>query len=327
MTGFDDEYRALSGDAASWIARGFGQFEVSGPDANAFVNRIATADLSVLTPGSFVHSLLLHDDATILDRVTVYRFPERVMLLVDGAQREAAWDDLVSRKRGNVRLRDISQDMGVIVVRGPHIVARLDSVLNPMPATPGTIVTARLGGVDVFAARATGDGPDGFDCYCRTRDLAAVESILAGTGVVPVGDRVWQLHRLEWGMATVGVDIDPDDTPLEAGLDHLVAEGKGAPFPGELAFAARRRTGAIKRLVGFHVTGNELPPSAARVSVAGLMVDRVRAIGRSPRVGIIGTTAIPISAESPGTMLSIVSGEKCWDARVVNRPFVARTIP
>ena len=294
--------------------------------AHAFVNRIATADLSVLPPGRFVHSLLLRDDASILDRVTIYRFPERVMLLVDAAQRAAAWEHIVARKRGNLRLRDISADMGVLVVRGPASVARLAPLISPLPDEPGDVVTARLAGIDVFAARATLDGPDGVDLYCRARDLASLQNALLTAGVIPVTDDDWRISRLEWGVATVGIEIDPGDTPVEAGLEHLVAEGKGAPFPGETALAARRHTGAIKRLVGLHVAGDDMPPLAARVTVAGVMIDRIRSIARSPRVGIIGMTAVPTTADVPGTRLTMMSGERIWSATVVRRPFVTRAV-
>jgi aminomethyltransferase len=321
-----DGYRALVSGAGSWTARGMGLFEVVGPDAHAFINRIVTSDLSLVSPGRFVHSLLLRDDASILDRVTVYRFPERVMLLVDAAMREAAWDHIVARKRGNVRLRDISTDMGVVVVRGPGAHAALSPVLLPFPGEPGDVLTGRLGGVDVFAARATRDGPEGIDFFSRARDREALERALAGAGVTSATDDDWRVHRIEWGMATIGIEIDPGDTPWEAGLDRLVAEGKGAPFPGEVAFASRRRTGAIKRLVGFQVAGDDLPPLASRVSVAGVMVDRVRSVCRSPRVGIIGLTAVPTSADTPGTTLSLLSGTQTWNARVLRLPFVTRTL-
>jgi aminomethyltransferase len=321
-----DGYRALTSGAGSYAAEGLGQFEVSGPDAHAYINRVATADLSVLEPGHFVHSLLLRDDASILDRVTIYRFPERVMLLVDARQREAAWEHIVIRKRGNVRLRDISDDMAVTAVRGPATLARLSPLLSPVPAEPGDVVNARLAGIDVFAARATLDGPEGVDLYCRARDRVSLQNMLLNAGVQPVSEDDWRMNRLEWGIAAIGVEIDPGDTPVEADLERLVAEGKGAPFPGETALAARRRTGAFKRLAGFHVAGDDVPPLAARVSVAGVMVDRVRAIAHSPRVGIIGMTSIPTSADTPGTTLTLLSGEQSWQAKVVHRPFVTRTL-
>jgi aminomethyltransferase len=320
-----DGYRALVANAGSWTADSLGQFEIVGVDAHAFVNRIATADLSLLASGHFVHSLLLRDDASILDRVTIYQFAERVMLLVDASQREAVWDHLVTRKRGTIRLRDISDDMGVMAVRGPATLVRIAPLLTPPPPEPGEVINGRLAGIDVFVARATIDGPEGIDLYCRSRDRASLQKTLANAGVTPLTDDDWRMHRLEWGIASVGIEIDPGDTPVEAGLERLVAEGKGAPFPGETALAARRRTGALKSLVGFHVMGDAAPPVGARVAVSGTMVDRVRSVGNSPRVGIIGMTSIPTTAAAPGTPLVMQSGNASWQGVVVHRPFVSRS--
>ena len=324
MTAVPDEHARLVEGAASWSAGGLGQFEVTGPDAHAFVNRVVTADMSVLLPGHYVHSLLLRDDASILDRVTVYRFPDRLMLRVDAGYREAAWHHIVDRKRGNIRLRDISDDTSQISVRGATSAALLAPLLDPFPATPSQVVTARLAGVDVFAARTTADGPDGFEFFCRARDCGSLGSSLVRAGVTEVGAEAWRVLRMEWGIATVGSEIDPEDTPVEAGLEYLIAEGKGAPFPGETALAARRRAGAIKRLVGFRVHGADVPPVGASVRVAGLMVDRVRSVVASPRAGVIGMTAVPTTADALGTPLLIEQGELSWTAEIVRRPFVSR---
>lgn len=319
-----DDHRTLVSSAGSYAVEGLGQFEVTGVDAHAFINRIATLDVSLLKPGRFAHALILRDDAAILDRVTVYRFPDRIMLLVDAQFRHAAWEYIVSRKRGTVRLRDISDDVGLVVVRGPLSASRMAGMMDPMPLEPGDVETARFAGVDVFGGRTTVDGPDGFDLFCRRRDRDSLVTGLGHAGVLPVEREAWELLHMEWGIARVGIEIDADDTPLEAGLEGLVAEMKGAPFPGETALASRRRSGAMKRLVGFRVAGEYGPPVGARVSVAGLMVDRVRSVARSPRVGIIGMTALPTSAGASGTVLTFEAGTERWTGEVVHRPFVNR---
>ncbi len=319
----DDEYRALTAGAGSWLAEGLAQFEVSGPDARALANRLVTADLSRLEAGCIVDSLLLRDDATILDRVTVYRFDDRLLLVLGAGQRQEAWEHVVSRKRGNVRLRDISDDVVSIGVRGPAVVERLGTAIAPFPGEHNQLITAALAGTQIFAARApAAGGPDGVDLFCRNRDGVALERALGRAGVLPVESAVWRLVQLEWGVATVGREIDPGDTPLEAGLERLVAEGKGAPFPGELALAARRRGGALKRLAGFTVDTEDEPPLAARVRVAGLVVDRVRSEARSPRAGIIGMTAVPTTAGKAGTALVLEAGHRTWPATITRMPFV-----
>lgn len=315
-------YLALTTASAAWVTSALGQFEVSGPDAGAFVNRVTTADLSRLPPGRFAHALMLRDDATILARVTVYRFDELVMLLVDGAARAEAWKELVRLKRGTVRLRDISDGVAVVAVRGPRTVAQLTMHLDPMPRSPGDVTFAYLSGIGVFAARTTDDGPDGIDLYCRGRDLPTLGDALARLGVPMVGTDTWDLLRLEQGVARFGIEIDPADTPVEAGLEHLVATAKGASFPGEAAYAERARTGPVRKLVGFTVAGDTAPPIGATVLANGRPVDRVRSAALSPRAGVIGTTAVPLGADAPGTSLRIATDFREWDATVVAVPFV-----
>lgn len=317
-------YEAMVSAAAAYAPEALGQFEVSGPDAHAFVNRVSTVDISRVPPGRFADALLLRDDATILARVTVYRFEDLVMLLVDGEFRAAAWTWLVDRKRGNVRLRDISDDVAVVAVRGPAAAARLATLLEPVPESPGDLRRARLAGVDVFAARATRYGPDGLDLYCRARDVHSLRSSIGRIGIPFVDEETWNLVRLEWGMLRVGVEIDPEDTPVEAGLEQLVAQGKGAPFPGEVALANRHRSGPLKVLVGFTMEGAEAPPVGSEVQMNGRTVDRVRASGVSPRAGVIGITAVPGGSNTGGTTIRIVAVDREWQATLRRPPFVER---
>ena len=318
----DDAYRALTTTAAAYTTEDLGQFEISGPDAHAFVNRVTTVDISTVPPGRFAHALMLRDDATVMGRVTIYRFDDLVMLLVEGGFRVEAWEYLVARKRGNVRLRDISDSVAAIAVRGPAAAHKLATFLDPVPSRPGDLCRARLAGIGVFAARATDDGPDGIDLYCRAGDIAALRSALDRLVIPFVDDATWQLVRLEWGVARIGVEVGEGDTPIEASLDHLVAQGKGAPFPGEVALDTRRRSGPLKRLVGFVVEGIIVPPVGAEVMVSDRAVDRVRSVGRSPRAGIIGMTAVPQGADVTDTPLVIVADGARFDARVVHPPFV-----
>lgn len=316
------EYDALISQAAAWAPTAVGQFEVSGPDAHAFVNRICTVDISRVPPGRFAHGLFLRDDASIQGRVTVYRFGDVVMLLVDERKRVELWERIVAEKRGNVRLRDISPDIAAIVVRGPTAATRIATLLAPMPLHAGDLVTGRLAGVDVFAARTTSDGPDGIDLYCRTRDIDALRQAIGTLGMPFVSNDTWELARLEWGVARVGIEIGPNDTPVEASLQALVATDKGVSFPGEKAFASRVRTGALKRLVGFVLAGDTVPPLDAKLSINDRVVDRVRSVRRSPRFGIIGMTAVPVGADVAGTPVVVTSGVDRWEGQIVLPPFV-----
>ncbi len=314
-------YEALRTGTASRVVTGAGQFEAVGPDAAACLNRVVPADLSRLVPGLGTRTLLLRDDGAIVARLTLYRFSDRVLVVTDPAQRDVVWQELVARKRGQVRLRDISDDTACLQVRGPATLAVLASRLVPVPAEAGVIVMARYGSTELFAARALPGEPDGIDLYCRARDLTALHATLAEAGVPVAESAAWELLRIESGLAAVGAEIRDDDTPVEAGLEDLVPEGKGAPFPGEFAVAARRRQGPRKRLVGIRIAGDRLPPVGAEVTVAGLAVGPLRSVAWSPGFGAIGMIAVPTSATAAGTDIQLHADGGTWSAAIARVPF------
>src|SRR5256886_17528024 len=103
-----------------------GEFEVSGPDRNAFVQRATCNDVGALKPGQAQYSAILTDQGTFVDDCLVYRFEDRLMLGVNAANVGQDWDHIVAQKRGaNVRRRDISAQPGLLAVHGPAAETRL----------------------------------------------------------------------------------------------------------------------------------------------------------------------------------------------------------
>ena len=97
-----------------------GEFEVTGPDRNAFVNRVTCNDVSALEPGGVQYSAILTPEGTFVDDCTVYRFDDKLMIVVNASNTAKAWEHIVEQKGGiNVRLKDISSEVGLLVGAGP----------------------------------------------------------------------------------------------------------------------------------------------------------------------------------------------------------------
>ncbi|MEK6687518.1 MAG: glycine cleavage system aminomethyltransferase GcvT, partial [Gemmatimonadota bacterium] len=84
------EHRAVRTDVGIFDVSHMGEFEVTGPDRNAFVNRVTCNDVAALTPGGVQYSAILNDSGTFIDDCTVYRFDNKLMLVVNAANRAAA---------------------------------------------------------------------------------------------------------------------------------------------------------------------------------------------------------------------------------------------
>src|SRR5437762_14187739 len=83
--GIAAEHRAVRERVGVFDVSHMGEFEVSGPDRNAFVQRVTCNDVGALKPGQAQYSAILTDQGTFVDDCLVYRFEDRVMLVVNAA--------------------------------------------------------------------------------------------------------------------------------------------------------------------------------------------------------------------------------------------------
>src|SRR2546426_575021 len=119
--GITAEHRAVREAVGVFDVSHMGEFEVTGPDRNAFVQRITCNDVGALRPGQAQYTALLTERGTFLDDCVVYRFDDRVMIVVNAANIEKDWEHVVARKRGaNVRLKNVSDETGLLAVRQRH---------------------------------------------------------------------------------------------------------------------------------------------------------------------------------------------------------------
>jgi aminomethyltransferase len=302
-----------------------GEFEVTGPDRNAFVNRVTCNDVGALEPGEVQYSAILTDEGTFVDDCTVYRYEDKLMLVVNAANRARAWAHIVAQKKGaNVRLRDISDDIGLLAVQGPGA----DALVQPLTELRLDDVgyyrhtTATVAGVGCFLSRTGYTGEDGFEIYCRVRDTAALWDAVTVAGARPIGLGARDTLRLEMGYALYGNDIDDTVTPLEAGLGWIVKLDKGAPFIGLDALRAQKARGVTRKLVGFRLLERGIPRHGYPVWLDGRQVDVVRSGGQSPSLGApIGTTYLPAAHAAAGTRFEVECRGQRVPAEVVKRPF------
>src|SRR5678816_4119374 len=308
-TGITAEHQAVRAGVGIFAVSHMGEFEVTGPDRNAFVNRMTCNDVAALEPGAVQYSAILTKEGTFVDDCTVYRFDDKIMIVVNASNREKAWKHIVALKAGaNVRLRDISDEIGLLALQGPTAQAALqtktDIKLDRVEYYRFT--SGRVAGVDCFVSRTGYTGEDGFELYCRAGDTETLWAALTGAGATPVGLGARDSLRLEMGYALYGNEIDDTITPLEAGLGWIVKLDKGAPFTGANALRAQKERGVTRRMVGFKTEGKTFPRHGYPVYLDGRQVDVVRSGTVSPSLGYgIGTTYLPAGNTKPGVKFEI----------------------
>jgi aminomethyltransferase len=328
-TGILAEHRAVRESVGIFDVCHMGEFEVTGPDRNAFVNRVTCNDVAALEPGQVQYSAFLNASGGIVDDCTVYRFEDKVMLVVNAANIEKDWEYLVGNKAsGNLRLRNLSQEVGLLAVQGP----RAEALVQRYTEYPlSTIKYYHFGIGDVagcgsFISRTGYTGEDGFEIYCRMSDTAKIWESLAGPEKAqPIGLGARDTLRLEVGYALYGNDIDDTTSPLEAGLGWITKIDKGCTFVGDRALKQQKLEGLHRRMVGFRTTGRVFPRHGMPTKVNGVVVDQVRSGTMSPSLGYgIGTTYLPTSHTAVGSRFHVEIRGEDVEAEVVKRPFYTK---
>jgi aminomethyltransferase len=326
--GITAEHKAVREGVGVFDVSHMGEFEVTGPDRNAFVQRVTCNDVGALKPGQAQYSAILTSQGTFVDDCLVYRFEDKLMLVVNAANLKKDWDTIVDQKGGvNVRLRDISDETALIAVQGP----KAEALLAPLTTMGVAMIPyyhfsqGKVAGVQCFLSRTGYTGEDGFELYTRAEDAETLWHTLVGAGRgEPAGLGARDTLRLEAGLPLYGNDIDDTITPYEAGLSFIVKLDKGAPFTGLDALKRQKLEGVKRRLVGFKVLE---PKAVARhgfpVFLDGRQVDVVRSGTVTPSANAaIGTTYLPVEQAKPGTKFEIDVRGKRVPAEAVRMPFV-----
>ena len=325
--GISQEHETVRTAVGVFDVSHMGEFEVTGPDRNAFVNRITCNDVSALEPGQAQYSALLTEEGTFVDDCIVYRFDDRIMLVVNAANIAKDWKHVVSRKGSiNIRLKDQSDDIALLAVQGP----KAEELLQALTATKLADIgyyhfdNGTVAGADCFISRTGYTGEDGFELYFRPRHAEAVWAALVGPGrAAPIGLGARDSLRLEVGYPLYGNDIDDTTNPYEARLGWIVKLGKGAPFTGRAALERVKAKGVTRKLVGFVMKEKgAIPRQHMPVLLKDHQVDEVRSGGYGPTVKqAIGTTYLPTHSVEPGTVFQVDVRGKHLDAEVVKMPF------
>lgn len=324
-TGITAEHQAVRQACGLFDVSHMGEFIVRGDRAVEFVDAVTTNDVAKLAVGQAHYSTILHESGTIVDDCLVYRFANRVMMVVNASNREK---DLahISRRAPEfgVTIEDISDSIGLLAVQGPQAEEILASLTDvDLPAIGYYhFAEGKVAGMEMIVSRTGYTGEDGFELYHDVAHSAALWNALMGTGrITPCGLGCRDSLRLEMGMALYGNDIDDTTTPLEAGLGWLVKLQKGE-FTGRDALLAQKEQGIPRRLVGFTTSERSFPRHGYPVIYEDAPSGTVCSGTMSPSLGIpIGTCYLPTAGAKEGTAFEIEIRGKRVPATVVKPPF------
>jgi aminomethyltransferase len=336
-SGIIDEHRAVRNAAGLFDLGHMGQVDVSGPDALAYLQYVASNDVSLLGPGEAQYALLCYPDGGVIDDIIIYRKPSGVGFFVvinaGNKDKDVAWFHEQREKRSDldVTVNHISDETGMIAIQGPKaakIVSGLSSVdLSDMAGF--SCRETEIAGIPCLAGRTGYTGEDGWEFYCPIERVGELWDTLleAGKpdGLQPIGLGARDTLRLEARMPLYGNELSAEINPLEAGLGWAVKLNKG-DFIGRDALAAAKEAGLSRRTVGFKmVERGGAPRSHYDVAIDGKTIGFVTSGTASPSLGAnIGLAVIEKEYAGVGKPLDIIIRGKPVRAEQIKTPFYKR---
>lgn len=261
-----EEHRAIRSGVGMYDMSSFGKIRVEGPDAEAYLNHICGADLSV-APGRIVYTQFLNTKGGIEADVTVTRLAETAYLVVTPAITRPKDQTWMRRHVGDFRvvLTDVTASEGVLAVMGPKsrdLMRKVSPNDFSNEANPfGTAQDIEIGMGIARVHRVSYVGELGWEIYVSSDMAAHVFEVLREAGR-EVGLKLCGMHmmdscRIEKAFRHFGHDITSEDHVLEAGLGFAVKTAKPA-FIGRDAVLRKKEAGLERRMVQFRLSDPEV---------------------------------------------------------------------
>jgi len=328
-TGITAEHLQVRNEAGLFDVSHMGEFEVTGPGMVDFCSFVTSNDVAALAVNQVQYSCFLHTSGGIVDDCLVYRFADRILLVVNASNIQKDWRHISRYKdRFDVRMKDVSDETALLALQGPKAQEALQP-LCPDVDLEGIryywFTTGKVAGVQCVISRTGYTGEDGFELYHANADAPRLwHALLERPMVKPAGLGARDSLRLEVFYPLYGNDIDDQTSPLEAGLGWIVKMKKG-DFVGKAALEAQKASGLTRKLVGFRLLEKGFPRQHMPVIVDGQQYGEVRSGTVSPSTGdAIGTCYLPVGKHAPMTKFAIDIRGRQIGAEVVQTPFWTR---
>ncbi len=256
------------------------QFQINGPDAITFLERLQPRPIAQLRCGRIAYTFLCRDDGSVFNDATIWRRDNDLFWLFTG-RRSDAHHIRQAAENLDVRIEDLSGSYSIIGVQGPLS----DRLLQHAGVDPDgplryfRFSVASWNGVQVWVGRIGYSGERGFEVLVQAGHGSALWQHLVAAGrdlgVAECGFRAADSLRIEAGYILFAQELRFRISPAGLGYGRIAALGLGGDFIGAAALRRRGRQ---------------------RIFLAGLVPLRAAAVGwRSDSVALPDVELPPVA--------------------------------
>lgn len=337
--GIIEEHHAVRNAAGLFDVSHMGELEVSGAGALDFLQTLLINDVAAMAVGQTLYSPMCYPSGGVVDDLLVYRLEEaRYWLVVNAGNKDKDWNwireqyDKEEQKKGSslkgeVNLRDISDEIGLLALQGP-LAEQILTKVSPASLKElkyFRLIISEVAGVKAIISRTGYTGEDGFEIYLASGETPLVWDKLLetgeGVGLVPAGLGARDTLRFEACLPLYGHELNETITPLEAGLGFFVAWDK-VDFIGKAALLKQKQEGIPQKLVGFVMQERGIPRAGYSLAKNETSIGTVTSGSFSPTLGEnLGLGYVASSEAYEGNEISVIIRGKETKAKIIKKPF------
>ncbi len=325
-----EEHLAVRTAAGIFDISHMGEILVDGPGALDFLEKNLPRRIAPLKLRQAIYMPLVNDRGGMVDDIIVYCVgSERFLIVVNAGNIKKDYDWFKGRASGDVSVRDLSPDLGLLAVQGPASQAIITDVFGAYYRDLKRFTYGDFEGGMI--ARTGYTGEDGFEIMVPKDKLKSVwDAVLrAGPkrGLKPIGFGARDTLRLEAAMPLYGHELDDEITPFEAGLGWAIDLTKPV-FPGQPVLKKQKEEGVARKRIGFEMTGRGIPRHGCEVQKNGTRIGWVTSGSFIPVAGgsgrNLGMAYVSFSEAAEGSEIDIIIRGNPAKARIVSLPFYKR---
>jgi aminomethyltransferase len=316
--GIREEHHAVRERVGIFDVSHMGEIVTAGPQAEAFLQRILSNDVTKIADDGAQYSVLCNQEGGVLDDLFTYRLGHDRFLTVTNASNHEK--DLAWFKRHaadfDVQVHDRLENYAMLAVQGPDARALMQQLTDgELPKRFRTTLATVAGAKDTLIAGTGYTGEDGVELLTAPENATTIWDAVTEAGAQPAGLGARDTLRLEVCFHLYGNDLSEDRGPIEAGLGWCCKEDTN--FVGSDIVRAARENGTPEKLVPFALTGPGIARQGNPIEGGGVVTSGTL----SPMLNVgIGMAYLPADKTEPGTPFEI-------DVRGKTRPAEVRTKP
>jgi aminomethyltransferase len=321
--GVKAEHLATRATATVFDVSHMGEIATSGPDSEAFLQRILSNDVAKLQTGGAQYSVLCREDGGVLDDLFTYRLGATEFLTVTNASnhdKDLAW----FRRQAagfDVTVEDAHERYAMLAVQGPQAREMVQALADSPLPDRFTCRHCMLRSKKVLVCGTGYTGENGVELLCDPADAPMLWDEIVRRGAKPAGLAARDTLRLEVNYHLYGNDLMESRGPIEAGLGWACKEDTG--FIGSDAVRQARNPDPAhpgEKLVAF-----TMDSGIARQGNAVAGGGEVTSGTMSPSLEIgIGMAYVPAAMAAEGTKLEIDVRGRARTATVAKKPLLKK---